>query len=183
MYAPQDWYWFIGSDTDNVWSSARAMSVPASDANYTAWTAVPGNIAPTLPTMAAVENVLRNSYPPGTPKTYAADVRYRKASGGVIVTSLSSVPFLSDPVSRNTIANALEYIKTTPGSTVNWKMSDGSFIVLNETQLDKAVTAIASFVQSCFTKESEMVAGIDGGSITTLAQIDSAFAAISNVFP
>ena len=53
-----------------------------------------------------VEATLAIVFPPGTPRTYAADQRYRKASGGVIVTSLSAVPFLSDPVSRNTVNSA-----------------------------------------------------------------------------
>ena len=38
-YRPSDWYWFIGGDTSNVWSSARAMLVPATDADYVAWLA------------------------------------------------------------------------------------------------------------------------------------------------
>jgi hypothetical protein len=40
---------------------------------------------------------------------------------------------------------------------------------------------MATFVQACFTCESNTLTAINGGSITTLAQIDAAFAAISNV--
>jgi hypothetical protein len=42
---------------------------------------------------------------------------------------------------------------------------------------------MATFVQSCFTCESNTATGITGGSITTHAQVDAAFAAISNTFP
>lgn len=180
-YQPSDWYWFIGADTDNVWSSARAMLVPIADPDYAAWLAAP-NHTPTLATMAELEDTLRNSYPAGTLKTYAADSRYRKASGGLTMTSISPVPFLSDPVSRNTLANANEYAKVTPHTT-DWKLSDGSFIPLSPAQLATSTSNMANFVQSCFTKESEMVAGINGGTITTIAQIDTAFATISNVVP
>jgi hypothetical protein len=38
-------------------------------------------------------------------------------------------------------------------------------------------------VQTCFSCESTTLAGITGGTITSLAQIDAAFAAISNVLP
>lgn len=183
QYAPQNWYWFIGADTNNVWSSARATLVPTSDQAYTDWTnASPGNLARSVATMADVENILRGTYPPGTPKTYAADVRYRKASGGVIIQSLSPALFLTDAVSRNTMGSALSYAKDNPGATMHWKMSDGTFITVVEADLLKMVNTTAGFVQSCFTCEGDMVAGIDGSTITTLAQIDAAFAAISNVF-
>ena len=66
-----------------------------------------------------------------------------------------------------------------------WKLADGvTFIPLDKTQDAHAVQEMSRrFVQSCFTCESQMSAGITDGTITTLAQIDAAFAAISNVFP
>jgi hypothetical protein len=181
MFLINDWYWIVGGDQANVWSSARAMSVPVSDADYTAWLIAyqPSQIA----TMDDLYNLFSGQFPPGSLPTYNADARYRKATGGVIVTSLSPVAFLTDPVSRNSLANANEYIKSTPGSTVNWKMADGSFIILSGAQLTTAVTAIATFVENCFACESTNLDAINGGTITTLQQIDDAFAAIANVFP
>jgi hypothetical protein len=155
--------------------------VPIADAGYVAWLAAP-NHTPTLATMAELEATLRNSYPAGTLRTYAADARYRKASGGLTMTSISSVPFLTDPVARNTLANANEYAKVTPHTT-DWKLSDGSFIPLSPAQLATATSNMANFVQACFTKESQTLASINSGTITTIAQIDAAFAAISNVVP
>ena len=70
-----------------------------------------------------------------------------------------------------------------PGHITDWKMSDGSFIKLTAAQLATVLQDMATFVQSCFTCESTTVASINSGSITTLAAIDSAYAAISNVFP
>ena len=117
-YRPSDWYWFIGGNTDNVWSSARAMLVPATDAAYVAWAAAgyqPSNAA----TMADLEATLALVFPAGTPRTYAADQRYRKASGGVIITSLSPIPFLSDPVARNTVNSAHDYLRCEKGSGIS----------------------------------------------------------------
>ena len=44
----------------------------------------------------------------------------------------------------------------------------------SDADLLKMVNCIADFVQACFTCERNMVSGIDGGTITTLAQIDAA---------
>jgi hypothetical protein len=116
-------------------------------------------------------------------KQYAAGARYTKASGGVIVTSISPTAFLSDPVSRNTLANAQAYATANAGHMTDWKLSDGSFIALDAAQLTTAMDAMTQFVQSCFTCESQQATGIEGGGITTRPQIDAAFATISNVFP
>ena len=70
-YQPSDWYWIIGADTGNVWASARAMLVPTSDPNYSAWLDL-GGAARQVATMADVEAAM-TVFPPGTPRTYAAD--------------------------------------------------------------------------------------------------------------
>ena len=130
------------------------MLVPTTDPDYVAWSGL-GLSAAQRGTMADLEATLANTYPPGTPRTYAADQRYRKASGGVIITSLSDVPFLSDPVSRNTIASAHDYAVANPGHITDWKLADGvTFIKLDEPQLAHAVQQIATFVQACFSCES-----------------------------
>lgn len=36
-YNPLDWYWFVGGNTSQVYSSARAEYVPVSDTTYVAW--------------------------------------------------------------------------------------------------------------------------------------------------
>jgi hypothetical protein len=177
-YRPDNWYWFVGADTDNVWSSARAMNVPISDADYVAWLAN-HSMTPQMASMAELEDTLRQSFPRGTPRTYAADARFRKASGGATV---GGKPYLTDPVSRNTLGSAHDYAVANPGHITDWKLADGTFIKLDEPGLAHALQQIATFVQSCFSCESTLVTGIDGGTITTLAEIDAAFAAISNVF-
>jgi len=181
-YTPEDWYWFIGADTTNVWSSKRCMMVVAStDQEYIDWSAVRG--APTLGTMAELEEMMTTQFPPGTLKSYNPYARYNKASGGVVVTSISAAAFMSDPVSRNTLANADAFAKANPGHMTDWKLADGTFVTLSEAQLATALNDMAIFVQSCFTCESANLTDINGGTITTIAQIDAAYAAISNVFP
>jgi hypothetical protein len=142
------------------------------------------NVMPSpIPTMQELYGVLAAQYPAGSLPTHNAAVRYSKASGGVVISSISAIPFFTDPVSRNTVDSAYNYAVANPGHITDWKLSDGSFIKLTEAQLAKVLQDMAGFVQACFTCESTNATAITGGTITTLAQIDAAFAAISNVYP
>jgi hypothetical protein len=193
-------YWIIAGSTTDVYSSATNTLVPVDDQTYVDWSA---NNAPSpIISEAELADVVRPynlipawmfnaaSFIQPTPTTYtkaqlaayAADARYRRASGGLTITGISAAPFFTDPVARNTLANANEYAKVTPHTT-DWKMSDGSFIPLSPSQLSTATDKMANFVQACFTAESTTVASINSSSITTLAQIDAAFAAVANVVP
>jgi hypothetical protein len=175
------WYWLVGSDTSQVWASGQAKYVPVNDPDYVAW--YEGNRPSEAATMRDLELIFAEQYPRGSLQTYSADVRYRKATGGVVVTGITSVPFASDLPTRNSLANAYEYIKATPGNTVSWKLSDGSFVIMNEAALRDATVAMATFVETCFTCESTTRAAIDAGTITTHDQVDAAYATISNVYP
>jgi hypothetical protein len=186
-YDPLNWYWL--ADDGRIYSSATQTIIDNTDANYTAWVNA-GGIATVWPrdgsgnqTNASLQDVL-------TPYNlwvdlfaYAAYVRYNTASGGVIITSISPVAFFSDPVSRNTVDSANSYMTANPTATLQWKMSDGSWITVNQAQVTKMNNDIATFVHSCFTEESTLATGITGGTVTTKAQIDSGFAGISNTFP
>lgn len=195
-------YWIIGGSTTDVYSSASNTLVPVADTGYVAWSA--NNTASPIASAVELAAVLQahgsplpawlfnandtfiqptpTTYTHGQLAAYAADARYRHASGGVIIASLSPVAFLTDPVSRNTIDSAHNYAMANPGHITDWKLSDGSFVKLTEAQLATVLQDVAGFVQSCFTCESNTSASINGGTITTLAQINAAFA-ISNTFP
>jgi hypothetical protein len=179
IYNPSDWYWVIGGDAANVWSSKRAMLVPVGDTTYVAWLAEAGGASP-LATMQELYTVLAAQYPAGSLQSYNPDARYRKASGGV---TIAGNPYLTDPVSRNTVSSAHDYAVANPGHVTDWKLADGTFIQLTEAQLAHVLQEMATFVQSCFTCESTNAAAIAGGTMTTIAQIDAAYAAISNTFP
>jgi hypothetical protein len=181
-FVPSQWYWL--ADDGRVYSGPLEATVDASDSGYTDWTTL-GNVPTAWPrdaagnqTDAALQDVLTGYGMFANLKYYAADARYRKASGGV---TIGGKPYLSDPVSRNTVSSAHDYAVANPGHITDWKLADGTFIQLNESQLAHVLQQMATFVQSCFTCESNMVAGVDGGTVTTKAQVDAAFAAISNV--
>jgi hypothetical protein len=196
-------YWAIGGSTSEVYSSATNTMVPVNDQTYVDWTAwfAPTPIASdaelaevlqahglALPAwmFAASDTFIQptpTTYTKGQLAAYSADARYRHASGGVVITSLSAVPFLTDPTSRNTVNSAYQYAVANPAHVSDWKMSDGSFIKLDLPQLTTLNDNMTVFVQACFSCESTNAANIRSGATTTLAEIDAAFAAISNVFP
>jgi hypothetical protein len=183
-YNPFDWYWL--ADDNRVFASARQVIVTNTDATYMAWVGA-GGVATVWPrdgagnqTNAALQAVVA---PYGIFVNliyYAANARFNKASGGVSVTGLV---YNTDVVSRNTINSAYAFSTANPAQTFSWKLSDGSFVTLDQAGVAKLNNSVSTFVQDCFTCESNTVASINGGTITTRANVDAAFAAISNVFP
>lgn len=196
-------YWIIAGSATDVYSGANNTLVPVSDQTYVDWTTA-GNIAAPITSEAELATALASngtrlpawmftapSFIQPTPTTYSkeqlaaysADARNRHATGGLTITSLSPVPFLTDATSRNTINSGYQYAQANPAHITNWKMTDGTFIPLSNTQMATLNNDVTVFVQSCFTCESTTLASINSGSITTLAAIDAAYAAISNTVP
>jgi hypothetical protein len=182
-FNPYNWYWLMADGT-TLFSSAASARIPTSDAGYQAWIAQ-GFVATPWPrdststeTDAALQAVLAEYNIYCTLNYYSANARYNKASGGCIITGK---PFLSDPVSRNTLDSANSYAVANPGHITDWKLADGTFIPMAQADLANALQLMATFVQACFTCESNTATSISGGTITTHAQIDAAYAAISNV--
>lgn len=202
-------YWAIDNSTTEVYSSATNTKVPNDDPGFVAW----GNPATPIASEAELADVLRtygttlpewliSAYPTfiqPAPDTYSkeqlaaysADVRYNHANGGIVVTSLSAIPFTSDPTTRNTIGSAYSYMHSPdaapqgfdPPITVQWKLSNGTFITLNTAQMDTLANSMGAFVQACFGWESATRASIESGTTTTLAQIDEVYAQLPNVYP
>ncbi len=66
LYTASNWYWIVAGSTTQVFSSARAMYVPVTDATYVAWIAAGGN--PTrIASEAELFGVLTDSFPAGLP--------------------------------------------------------------------------------------------------------------------
>jgi hypothetical protein len=63
-YNPSNWYWAVGGSTSQVWSSAAAAYVPATDATYAAWLAA-GNAPTPIDSEASLATVLQAAYPAG----------------------------------------------------------------------------------------------------------------------
>ena len=190
-------YWIIGGSAD-VYESASNTIVAADDSIYVEWAA--NNTTSPIASEAELADVLKpynllpawlfnapsfiqpmsGQYSAPQLVAYSADARYRKASGGC---TIGGMPYLTDPVARNTVASAHDYAVANPGHITDWKLADGAFVQINEAELAHVLQEMATFVQSCFTCESNTLSGINGGTITNVAAIDAAFDAISNVLP
>jgi len=107
-------------------------------------------------------------------KAYAADARYRAETGGL---TINGQTIATDRESQTLITGAYNLALQDPNLTINWKTGAG-FVQIDAPTMIAIATAVAQHVQSCFTKEAEVVADIEGGTITTYAQVDAAFATL-----
>lgn len=178
-----DNYWL--ADDGRVFGSKTQTIVNASDPNYVAWSS--SFLASPWPPDVAGNQTNLSLQAMLTPynlwvdlPSYNAAARFNKASGGC---TIGGKPYMSDPVARNTLGSAHDYAVANPGHITDWKLADGTFIQLNEAGLAHALQQMVTFVQACFTCESNTLASINGATITTKAQVDAAYAAISNVLP
>lgn len=106
---------------------------------------------------------------------YAAAVRYAKEIAGCTV---GGVAYPSDRETQAKLTTVALFAQVDNTQTFQWKLADGSFSeTLSAAQMIAVAAAVGGYVNSCFAEEAEVVAEIDGGTITTREQIDAAFAA------
>lgn len=183
-FNPHAWYW-LKSDTTTLFSGASEALIPTTDATYQSWL-TSGFVATPWPrddvgnqTDSALQDVLAQYGMFVSLNYYTADARYRKEIGGITV---SGVALRTDRTSQSQRDAAHTYLTlAVAGTTVAWKNADDSFATLTAAQLATQMQATAGFVQDCFTCENTTLTSITGGTITTRAQVDAAFAAISTV--
>lgn len=171
-YDPSSWYWIVGGDASQLWSSAKAAYVPSNDADYAAFL-VAGGAHASIASLDDLTGVFVQQYPGGMLLTYAADRRYAKEIGGVVI---SGIPVATDDRSKQMIMGARIAAEADSGFTTPWVGSDGSIDTLNATQVIAISNAVLAHVQSCFAAFATVSAGITDATITTREQIATAFA-------
>jgi Domain of unknown function (DUF4376) len=197
MIDGRNWFWQVTDHANQIYSSARNIYVAESDADYTAWKGK-GNVVAPVPSEAELWPVLRhyapaaqfpdwlfngvtfvqpafNNLTAAQVKAYAADVRWKKETGGIV---FRTNPYDSNREAQTQIASAAAAARINPAFTANWKLSNGTFLVLNATAMNDLYNALQTFVQKCFTTEQQT---ISNASITTTTQVDAAFG-FSNVY-
>jgi surface antigen len=179
-YDPHFWYWL--ADDGRIFSGPAQAQVPSNDPGYgnflTAQQATPwprdGTGAQTDASMQDVLTPYGDMFVDLT--YYTADARFRKEVGGITV---GGVALRTDRVSQSQRDAAHTYLAmATAGTTIAWKNADNSFTTLTAAQLATQMQATAGYVQDCFACENTTLASITGGTITTRAEVDAAFAAI-----
>ena len=106
-------------------------------------------------------------------RTLAAQKRWEKEVGG---TTLSGFVVPTDDRSKIMISGARVAAEADPNFTTQWKGADGSFVTLDAAMIVAISNAVSNHVSNCFALEAQVLAQIEAGTITTVAEIDAAFA-------
>jgi hypothetical protein len=104
---------------------------------------------------------------------YAASKRAAKMLGG---TTVSGVPIPTDAGTLCLLTMA--YVKSvqTGTFTMNWyNTATQTWITLNAAAIQNAAQTVGVFLASCLASEQQADAGINAGTITTIAQVDALF--------
>jgi len=169
-----DWYWIVAGDEANVWSSARHMLVPADDAAYLAWLEQGYSPSP-IASMGELYDVLALQFPPGSLTTYTASKRWQKEQGGITLSF--GMPIKTDDRAQAKITGVYAAQRVNPAVSTPWHAADGTVHDLTAAQMDAMNNELLTHINNCFSISADVLAGIEDGSITTLEQIDAAFAA------
>jgi hypothetical protein len=165
-------YWFVADDQNNVWSSARAMSVPASDADYVAWVES-GLQTSQIGSMEELERWFAEHHPPGSLRTYCIYTRWRKESGGMTLTS--GMPIKTDDRAKARISGTFAAAQANPAFTTQWHAADHTVHALDKAAIDAMSNELQAFIEDSFAVSADVLAQIEAGTITTREQIDAAF--------
>ena len=107
---------------------------------------------------------------------YAAAARYNTEVRGF--TTPNGKHITSDATSQTKIAGIKNgYSLGVLTKPVRYKAINGWYTV-DEDEINDIYDSVVYHVQACYKKESDVVAGINNGTITTRQQIDNAFATI-----
>jgi hypothetical protein len=195
-----DWYYRVGGDDAKVYQTKSNAYVPVADADYQAWLAAnplgPNNAEHESDLWEIVQRLslglpvwLFNGttfvqpavgqYSTANLYGYSEDKRNITLNAGITVNGL---PFATDPLTVGSLNTAYIYTQAKTADTFSWKLPDGSWVTLNKASIAALQNAVSGYGQDCFDCEASTLDAIDAGTITGLAQIDAAFAAVQNTF-
>lgn len=166
-----DFYWFIGADTANVWSSKRARLVSVEDAEYVAWYA--SHSPSRMDDMQQLFDKLAEFYPPGSLETYCTYTRWRLESGGMTLTS--GMQLATDDRGKARVNGVVIAATGNPQFTTQWHATDNTIHPLDKAAIDAMSTELQAFIENAFRISADVLAQIEAGSITSRDQIDAAF--------
>jgi hypothetical protein len=182
VYDPHNWYW-LASD-GRLCSSADQLIVPTTDGAYEAWLAA-GNTPTQWPRDTSGNQTIQSMQDVLTPYGlfaslvgYAQSIQQKIAAGGITVNvgtsgSPVSVNVATDPASLTLLQGATMMAQANSSASFQWVQSSGVSVTLTATQITALFTAVSAFIQATFTALTVVINGINDGSITTTAQVDS----------
>ena len=179
------WQHFWLADNGRVFDSQQQLLTTNQNESYVDW--VSRGFTPTpwprddagIQTYDALQDVLRSYNIFLDLSYYAGHARATRMSQGITVNGL---PFSTDPLTYGSLNSAVIYTTARTTDLCSWKLPDGSFITLSNTDLAALHDMSNSFAQSCFQCEDETLAKIEAGTVTTREEVDALFAAVNSVF-
>ena len=77
--------------------------------------------------------------------------RYNVECGGITVPGIGHVA--TDRQSQSMITGALTYVTMVSAQTIDWKLTDGTFVTITLPQVQELASAVGGHVQTCFAHE------------------------------
>lgn len=177
-YDPYDWYWL--AEDGKLFSSARQAVLDEADEDYLDWTEA-GGLATAWPrdaagaqTAAALQDVLARYGLWVDLVAYAADKRWQTEMGGILI---AGVPISTDDRSKIMIMGARVAAAADPDWSTVWHGMDGQTYPVDAAAMIAISDAVQAHVNAGFATFAAVKAAIEAQSITTVAEIDAAFAA------
>ncbi|SCD23648.1 DUF4376 domain-containing protein [Brucella inopinata] len=104
---------------------------------------------------------------------YAAQKRWETEVGGIEINGLTVA---TDDRSKTMISGARVAAQNDPQFSTQWKAADGTFTTINAAAVIAISDAMLAHVSNCFAIEARVLADIEAGTISTVEEIDAAFA-------
>jgi hypothetical protein len=186
----RNWYWIVGEQTDRVYSSKSNSYVPVDDPDYVAflesgskpspiateaeiWPCVSVFMDPALFNGTTFAQPAPDSYSKDQLLAHAHAKRWHKENGG---TELDGMPISTDDRSKILIDGQRIAAEADSSWTTIWHGADGKLYPVNATKMIAISDALNAHVRACFTTYARLSDDIAAGKITTLKQIEAAFA-------
>jgi hypothetical protein len=185
---PANHYWVIGGDEAQVYSSASNTYVPVDDATYVEWLGtgrfpIPIAVEADLwPNQSAVKphwlfngttfsQPTPDTYTPDQLREYAKEQRWLNETGGITV---GSTQVETDDRSKGLVSQQrLAAMNDTASFRTDWQAVDNNTYPIDGAQMLAIADAVAAHVNACFVQYAEAIAGIEGGALTKLTQVDA----------
>ncbi|MDU9022274.1 DUF4376 domain-containing protein [Pseudomonas corrugata] len=92
-----------------------------------------------------------------------AGTRFDHEVAGTVVNGLS---VSTDRTTQSKLTGAALQASRNSDYTVDWKLSDGSFVALTSTAILALADGISHYVQACYSREAVLLAALSDGSFT-----------------
>jgi hypothetical protein len=171
-YDPTDWYWI--ADDGRIFASARQTLVLADDADYAEF------VQMAMPSQwprdeAGQQTAYRIAV---DLKAYAFYLRDQVEHDRCPVTGVAGMTEVRTDLNAQTLINRYHQVAANnPAFTAAWVLPDRSTVTLDQAAINALFDQTTSFIAGTYGTYSATIGGIDGGTITTIDQIDQAFGA------